>query len=120
MSILLSLDIDQWRNAFGTHSFGIWLMILAVFLDLKIIVQAHKAICALLLLGMIDAVMIVELYKLIKGNMLYVLALDIKAIDAFLVLCMITFSFDVFLNIFLLSFWLTQWTMAVLTMLTLL
>ena len=55
-------------------------MILAFFFDLKIIMQAHKAICAFLLFSMIDAVMIVKLNKFIKRNMLDIFAFNIEAI----------------------------------------
>lgn len=95
-------------------------MILAVFFDLKIIMQTHKAICAFLFLGMVDTVMIIKLYKFIKRNMLYVLAFYIETVDAFLMRSMITFSFDIFFNVFFLFIWLTQRTVTVFAMVTLL
>ncbi len=95
-------------------------MILAFFFDLKIIMQAHKTICAFLFFSMIDAVMIVKLNKFIKRNMLDIFAFNIETIETFLMRGMIAFSFNIFLHIFLLSFWLTQRTMAILTMMTLL
>ena len=82
-------------------------MILAFFFDLKIIMQAHKTICAFLFLSMIDTVMIIKLNKFIKRNMLDIFAFNIKAVETFLMRGMIAFSFNIFFYIFLFSFWLT-------------
>lgn len=119
MSVLLSLYFNQRRNAFGAHSFRIRLVITAILFYFEIIKNANETVCAFLVWTMVDTIVKVQLHKFVKGYMLNVSAFYLYAVNAFLVLCVIAFSFLNLRNKFFLLVFLTQRTFSVRSMIAL-